>query len=335
MSECPAPLVPADVDLRNFGYMPLELQRLRRSRTWLRCRRQPEIGFYTLNLWASSWHEIPAGSLEDDDDVLADAAMCAPDRWAAVRGDVLTGWTKCSDGRWYHRTVAEKAAEAWAAKCEQRLRTLKGRIASMEKRLKNADSEADRAHISAMLQPLKKQLTAAIAQSVARSVTQSVTDPVAAGKGEGKGKGKGKGKGEGEGEERDNEKGILRTDSIGAGAPSPSAEHQDIDAAFALFLETATRLKWAIPRKLDSDRRRSLSRTLKEWDGLAGWRDALAKAEASDFLAGRTPRPAEHANWRVDLDFLLSAKKFRKLMEGGYGGASGGQPRSTWAESLP
>lgn len=184
MSECPAPLVPADVDLRNFGYMPLELQRLRRSRTWLRCRRQPEIGFYTLNLWASSWHEIPAGSLEDDDDVLADAAMCSPEKWAAVRGDVLTGWTKCSDGRWYHRTVAEKAAEAWAAKCEQRLRTLKGRIASMEKRLKNADRDMDREHISAMLQPLKAELAAAIAQSVARSVTKPVTGPVTAGKGE-------------------------------------------------------------------------------------------------------------------------------------------------------
>jgi hypothetical protein len=324
MSECPAPLVPADVDLRNFGYMPLELQRLRRSRTWLRCRRQPDIGFYTLNLWASSWHEIPAGSLEDDDDVLADAAMCEPEKWAVVRGDVLAGWTLCSDGRWYHRTVAEKVAEAWAAKCEQRLRTLKGRIASMEKRLKNADSEADRAHISAMLQPLKSQLTAAIAESVARSVTQSVTDPVAAGKGER------------EGEGRDIEKGILRTDSIGAGAPSPSAEHQDVDAAFTLFLETANRLKWAIPRKLDSDRRRSLSRTLKEWDGLTGWRGALAKAEASDFLAGRTPRAPEHASWRVDLDFLLSPKKFRKLMEGGYGGSTAGErTRDTFGRGLP
>jgi hypothetical protein len=311
------------VDLRNFGYMPLELQRLRRSRTWLRCRRQPEIGFYTLNLWASSWHEIPAGSLEDDDDVLADAAMCAPDRWAAVRGDVLTGWTKCSDGRWYHRTVAEKAAEAWAAKCEQRLRTLKGRIASMEKRLKNADSEADRAHISAMLQPLKNQLTAAIAQSVARSVTQPVTDPVAAGKGER------------EGEERDIEKGILRTNIIGAGAPVPSAEHQDVDAAYAAYLEAAKRLKWTIPRKLDTDRRKGISRILQEWDGLSGWRDALAKAEASDFLSGRAPRPAEHANWRVDLDFLLSPKKFRRLAEGGYGGTSGVPTRDTWAESLP
>jgi hypothetical protein len=331
MSECPAPLVPADVDLRNFGYMPLELQRLRRSRTWLRCRRQPEIGFYTLNLWASSWHEIPAGSLEDDDDVLADAAMCAPDRWATVRGDVLTGWTKCSDGRWYHRTVAEKAAEAWAAKCEQRLRTLKGRIASMEKRLKNAERDVDREHIAAMLRPLKDELAAAIAQSVARSVTKPVTDPVTAGKGEREGEGRDISKGEG----RDLKKGILGTDSInGAGAPAP-VEHPDVDAAYADYLEAARRLKWTIPRKLDTDRRKGISRILKEWDGLVGWRDALAKAEASDFLSGRIPRSGEHANWRVDLDFLLNPKKFRRLAEGGYGGTSGALSRDTWAESLP
>ena len=68
--------------------------------------------------------------------------------------------------------------EAWAAKCEQRLRTLKGRIAAMQKRLKNAETDADREHITAMLQQLKNELRQAIAQSVARSVTRSVTDPV-------------------------------------------------------------------------------------------------------------------------------------------------------------
>jgi hypothetical protein len=65
MSELPTPLVPVGVDLQNFGFMPLDLHRLRRSKTWRRCRRNPEIGFYCLNLWAASWHELPAGSLED------------------------------------------------------------------------------------------------------------------------------------------------------------------------------------------------------------------------------------------------------------------------------
>lgn len=314
----PAPLIQADVDLRNFPFMPLELQRLRRSKTWLRCRRQPEIGFYTLNLWAASWHERPAGSLEDDDDVLADAAMCSPDRWSVVRGDVMAGWVKCSDGRWYHRTVAEKAAEAWAAKCEQRMRTLKARIASMEKRLKSADTAIDREHIKSMLGKLNAEIAEAVAQAAAKPVTESVTGTNREGDREGQG-------------ERERE-GIYNT---GAGAPADPAEDSDPDAAFSLYLEAAKRLKWSLPRKLDSDRRRSLSRLLKDWGGLDGWRAGLAKAEASDFIAGRTPRPAEHADWRCNIDFLLSPKKWRKLMEGGYGGGSTAPARSTWAETLP
>lgn len=117
------PLTPKDCDLRDFAFMPLEVSRLRRSKQWLISKRRPEIGFYALNLWAASWHEVPAASLEDDDDVLADLAMCDPARWPEMRADALRGWVKCSDGRLYHPTVAEKAREAFAAKLAQRQRT--------------------------------------------------------------------------------------------------------------------------------------------------------------------------------------------------------------------
>jgi hypothetical protein len=146
------------------------------------------------------------------------------------------------------------------------------------------------------------------------SVTDTATDSVTGHKGEG----------EGEGESID----------TSASADRP-VEHSDVEAAYAAYMEAAKRLKWTTPRKLDNDRRKGLSRILKEWDGLSGWRDALAKAEGSDLLSGRAPRSAEHANWRVDLDFLLHPKKFRRLAEGGYGGLTGSPSRSTWAESLP
>jgi hypothetical protein len=55
---------------------------------------------------------VPAGSLEEDDDVLADAAMCSPERWVRIRSDVMRGWAKFADGRLYHRTVCEKVIEA-------------------------------------------------------------------------------------------------------------------------------------------------------------------------------------------------------------------------------
>lgn len=137
-NEFPAPLVPVEVDLRDFAFMPLEVSRLLRSRTWLKARRRPEIGFYLVNLWAGAWHEVPAGSLPDDDDVLADLARCAPARWNKLRDDVLAAWVRCADGRLYHPVVAEKALEAWARKVRQRERSRKGNAARWGSREESA-----------------------------------------------------------------------------------------------------------------------------------------------------------------------------------------------------
>jgi hypothetical protein len=116
----PASMTPADCDLRDFGFMPLEIERLRRSRAWIFAKRQPELGFYMLNLWAAAFHERPAASVENDDDILAALAECDPSRWPDVREKVLRGWVECSDGRLYHPVVAEKALEAWIEKLGQR-----------------------------------------------------------------------------------------------------------------------------------------------------------------------------------------------------------------------
>lgn len=157
------PLVAPEVDLRDFKFMPLDVTRLRRSKQWLIARRRPEIGFYALNLWAASWHEVPAASIEDDDDVLADAAMCDPRKWKKVKEDVLRGWVKCSDGRFYHPVVAEKAREAWAAKMSQRSRTESARQAKQQRRsLPSTDA-------------------------VTTSVTEIVTDSKGQGQGQGQG----------------------------------------------------------------------------------------------------------------------------------------------------
>lgn len=119
MSEIPAPLTPADCDLQDFPFMPLMVGRLRKSKAWVKARRNPALGFYMINLWASAWHDVPAGSLEDDEDVLADAAMCDPSKWAKVRDEAMRGWIKCSDGRLYHPVVCERVIDAWAAKTDR------------------------------------------------------------------------------------------------------------------------------------------------------------------------------------------------------------------------
>jgi hypothetical protein len=44
-------------------------------------------------------------------------------------------------------------------------------------------------------------------------------------------------------------------------------------------------------------------------------RDYFERARANDFLMGRTPRSGEHANWRCDLDFLLTEKGMKHVIE--------------------
>ena len=122
-------MTPANCDLRDFAFMPLDVERLRRSKAWLKAKRRKELAFYVINLWMSSWHEVPAASLEADDDVLADRAMCDPDTWDELKNDILHGWVLCTDGRLYHPVVAEKAVEAWQKKEKYRERSRKGNAA--------------------------------------------------------------------------------------------------------------------------------------------------------------------------------------------------------------
>lgn len=128
MTELPPPPVPADVDLRGFPFMPLDVEALRRSKAWLLCKRNPALAFYMINLWTAAWHEVPAGSLEDDDDVLADRAMCDPVKWDKLRDQVLRNWVKCSDGRLYYPFLSKKVLAAWDSRLEQRWKTEIARI---------------------------------------------------------------------------------------------------------------------------------------------------------------------------------------------------------------
>lgn len=121
MSDLPAPLVSADVDLRGMPFMPLYGDRLFKSATWIGA--SPEAKVAALRLWWQSYaHEVPAASLPDDDTLLADYAGygIAVKAWQKIRQQAMRGWVLCSDGRWYHRIVAEFALEAWQGRQRNR-----------------------------------------------------------------------------------------------------------------------------------------------------------------------------------------------------------------------
>lgn len=123
------PLTPADCDLRDFPYMPLDVVRLRDSETAVLA--SGDAFRAAVLLWCAAWHQVPAASLPNDDRLLANLAGYGRDMrgWKAVRDDALRGFVECSDGRLYHPVIAEKAIEAAAKRKSQRDRTAKATAA--------------------------------------------------------------------------------------------------------------------------------------------------------------------------------------------------------------
>lgn len=133
----PAPLVPAEVDLRDFAFMPLDVLRLRDSD--LACVEDAEVFRCAVLSWCVSWHQVPAASLPDDDGLLARLLGFGRDvrGWKKVRSaGGMRGWVLCSDGRLYHEVVAEKARDAWNGKLAQRWRTEAARVKKHNQRHK-------------------------------------------------------------------------------------------------------------------------------------------------------------------------------------------------------
>lgn len=127
----PAPFTPPDCDLQGFAFMPLDVARLRDSD--MASEQTPEQNWSAVLLWAAAWHQVPAGSMPDSDNWIAKAAGYLSrgridPHWDEVRAGAMRGFILCSDGRWYHPVVAEKANEAWVSKLKQRLKTECARI---------------------------------------------------------------------------------------------------------------------------------------------------------------------------------------------------------------
>ncbi|HEX8214976.1 MAG TPA: hypothetical protein VF582_05835 [Allosphingosinicella sp.] len=123
MVDLPEPPTSADADLRDFQFMPLDVVRFAQSD--LVALEEPAAVVAAILLWCASWHNVPAGSLTDDDRSLARLAGYgrAVPAFLKIKPGALRGWHKCSDGRLYHPVVAEKVEHSWTGKLRQRHRT--------------------------------------------------------------------------------------------------------------------------------------------------------------------------------------------------------------------
>lgn len=91
-----------------------------------------------------------------------------------------------------------------------------------------------------------------------------------------------------------------------------------LDQAYEVYAAAATGAGWAQIQKRTGARDASLRKRLKDIGGVPGWKLALERAAASDFLCGRAPPREGQQPFFADLDFLIRESSFVKLMEGKY-----------------
>lgn len=122
MTDAPEPLTPPDCDLRGFSNLQLDVDLLPKSQ--LANYADAEAFRAAVLLWCEAWKSVPAASLEDSDmDLRAIVGLQRDgELWVKIKDDALRGFVKCSDGRLYHKTLADKAKKAWQKRLEYRAR---------------------------------------------------------------------------------------------------------------------------------------------------------------------------------------------------------------------
>lgn len=312
MTDAPAPMTPPDCDLRAFRDMPLDIGRF--SRSDLVTEEEPEAVLAAILLWGAAWHEVPAASVPDNDKWLAKAAGYgrAVDAWMRVREGALRGFVRCSDGRLYNRTLAEKANTAW----ESRLRYEWQKAGDRHRKSQRDLPEAERTKFVDFDDWKAGRLPeySAGQDDLFRRNDPDIPAEIALKGREGKGRegslldtqpngcvASGPDEGQPEGEQEEADPPAARP------APMPKPQH---------FVEVWNELAGRIGRptiKVLTDSRRQVLKARIANHPVEDFQTVFAKVEGSDFLCGRTPR------WGgVTFDWLIKQANFIKVLEGNY-----------------
>jgi len=103
-NELPAAPYPAEIKAN--GYRPeVDWQRIKASKTWRLC--PPEQRSNLFRLWMESWNEVPAGSWDNDDEIIAEAIDMPIRLFQAHRDQLMRGWYLADDGRLYHPVITD------------------------------------------------------------------------------------------------------------------------------------------------------------------------------------------------------------------------------------
>lgn len=107
-SEVPDPPYPADTRTSGWHFR-LDCHRVLQSNTWALAiaSQWPEARPWLLMMWFVSWQELPAGSLPNDDQIIAAKLGMSDEMFAGHRSILMRGWYRATDGRLYNKTIAE------------------------------------------------------------------------------------------------------------------------------------------------------------------------------------------------------------------------------------
>ena len=284
----PAPC-PADTRAKGWRF-ELGMERARQSDTWAIAA--PDARPWLLMLWATAWEQTPCGSLPDDDELIAARIGMPAKLFAKHRAILLRKWWLADDGRLYHAVLVQRVLEM----------------------MKTRRSESDR----------KAAARAREASRMADGVTQESGAVPVMSHGTTAGLHPESGTGTGTGTKESQTPFVPDRDQ-NATPTIPCPYAQIVDAYHELLpslpkakLLPASRQRalrklwgWVLSSsKSDGQRRATTS------EEAIGWvRGYFARASLNEFLMGRTPRGVEHANWQCDLDFLLSEKGMKQVIE--------------------
>jgi hypothetical protein len=315
------PLVPANLDLEGFEFMPVDVRRLLKSDTWILGSAEERTA--SLALWFESWHQVPAGSLPNNERALAHLSQSASG-WKKVREHALRGWVECADGRLYHPVVCAKALEAWLEKLAQRISSGLGNAQRWGIAFDQAAVERDMDIARGMLtvldpdsRALRKRRTAKRTGNPDANVGES-PDGIPTGlQDESRSNPNRQGQGQGQGHDKDS----SPDGEVGTPSGAPPCPHTDVIAVYHEVLPEWRRVaEWNETRQglLRARWRSKPSRQSVGW-----WRRFFEYVRKSPFLMGQehdeSRRPFEG-----DLEWLIRPTNFAKVIEGKYHAPEGG-----------
>lgn len=272
----------------------MDYEQIEQSSTWALAG--VEARPWLLMMWMTAWRQVPCGSLPSEESVIAAQIGMPPKMWAKHRDVMMRGWTAADDGRVYHPTLTARVVEMMARRRSDSDRKARERMRKAEGQTPESDGIAGESRVTPA--GLPQESSTDNRQPTEQVSKASPSHPPA------------------------------RPD--GQKTPTVPCPYEAIVTAYHEILPTLPKVllrdgkTWIARQKamrslwawvLSSKRPDGTRRAESADDALAWLREYFGRAAENDFLMGRTGRSGEHANWRCDLDFLLTDRGLKQVIE--------------------